>query len=814
MDLLKRKPHSDPALFLPVYYANLGPVGIPTAAGLDSWTMHVSSINRALLSLQGTTQLWMAGFRWPDGLLSELWPRIWSWVRFLDVYNETIQAFIPLSQVDAYSLYMRSSIEVLTNSTVVPLASIPSHMRVLAGRAWRITLPPVPGRNTMAHSDVVRFLGNDTESGRPSNFREYLEGVGTVNDFAKLIIRHIARAMPVKPLFIFFQLSGMLRMLVERNDHSGPLHKALLDHGIVKALMNVACHYATSDAEDTVAVVAMCFTLLQRAFSTHSQVTLQCVQRPGTHWNHCLRPLLERVLPRSMVSYHVVRALSRYRTDEQRLLPVLDFQDGALSALWESFNTLATGTVSTLQAYDSGAYQSIRACDNMECGRLCRRNEIKRCSSCHQTNYCSVRCQSIDWHVDGHRAICPRLRPLRPAEHPLLSARDGSFLRALIHHLHETRIVAWCMQKVHFMYVHPGVPFYVLCDYTHGGAIVAAHACAEVPRDAARSSAARWEDQVARMGRSGGRMDIAVVLVASGTRKLRHVAALRTKSSALNDALARTATSLSPSLDRTTVESMPGGWAATQRRRVLCVDPSSPRAPPARMRSPSERASAVAAAIRSMIPLPAPLSSRVSAPPAPAPAPLPLAGSCAPRAATSAPTRAGSSVYSRMIALRAVSVEAGAGAEGAEATAARRACSSARRTCGSARRTRSAAIAARDVAGCGGDAGNGRGAHQGGEASGGGGGAGGAMSVGIGSPCAVREARGADNSDSAAQRHSASASSSTESSGGELVPIVLMRGGASSTRAGAAARGAEDLARRDSICARTSAAASENASRV
>ncbi|KAJ7267762.1 hypothetical protein C8J57DRAFT_1509863 [Mycena rebaudengoi] len=573
MELLKRQPHSDPAIFLPVYYANLDPAGIPTAAGLDSWTTHVSPINRALLSLEGTTHLWAASYRWPDGLLSALWPRIWSWAHFLDVYNETILPFIPLSEVDAYSLYMRSILDILTNSTEVPLASFPPGIRMLFGRAWRITLPPIPGRNTMAHSDVVRFLGTNTESGRPCNFRAYLQGVGTVNDFAALIIRHIAHAMPDgTPIYLHFQLSGMLRMLVERNDHSGPLHMALLDHGIVRWTIKIICHFADSFAEQTVELIAMCFTLLQRAFDafpsypavaealeSNTFITLisRCAQRQGTHWNHYFRRLFETVLPRSMVSYQV-RELSRCRIDEQRLLPVLDFQDAELSAAWERFNTLATATISILQAYDSGAYQAIRACDNMKCGRLCGWNEIKRCSSCHQTNYCSVRCQSIDWRVDGHRAICQRLRPLRLAEYALPSARDNSFLHALIHHLHEVRIVAWCIEKVHFMYLHPGVPFYVLCDCTRGDTIMVVHSCAEPPPDPACSdaSAAQWEDQVARVVRSGGQMGIIVVLVAVGTRKVRRMATLRTEISALNDALARIAAGLPSGLDRATVESI------------------------------------------------------------------------------------------------------------------------------------------------------------------------------------------------------------------------------------------------------------------
>ncbi|KAJ6478311.1 hypothetical protein C8R45DRAFT_1157101 [Mycena sanguinolenta] len=467
---------------------------------------------------------------------------------------------------------MRSILEILTNSNEVPLPSFPPGLRMLFGRAWRITLPPVPGRNTMAHSDVVRFLGTDTESGRPGNFREYLEGVGTVNDFAALIARHIFHAMPDSThIHLHFQLSVMLRMLVERNDHSGPLHMALLDHGIVRWITKILCHYAVSVAEETMELVAMCFTLLQRAFdafpsypavtealesSTLITLISRCAQRQGTHWNHYLRRLFATVLPRSMVSYQVVRELSRCRIDEQRLLPVLEFQDAELTATWERFNTLATATISILQAYDSGVYPAIRACDNMKCGRLCGQNEIKCCSSCHQTNYCSAKCQSIDWRVDGHRAICQRLRPLRLAEYTLPSVRDNSFLRALIHHLHEVRIVALCIEKVHFMYLHPGVPFYVLCDCTRGDTIIVVRSCAEPPPDPAGSdaSAAQWEDQVACMMRSGGRMGIIVVLVAVGRRKVRRMAALRTDTSALNDALAQIVAGLPSGLNRATVE--------------------------------------------------------------------------------------------------------------------------------------------------------------------------------------------------------------------------------------------------------------------
>ncbi|KAJ7353050.1 hypothetical protein DFH08DRAFT_59139 [Mycena albidolilacea] len=189
------------------------------------------------------------------------------------------------------------------------------------------------------------------------------------------------------------------------------------------------------------------------------------------------------------------------------------------------------------QAYTRGGYQSIRGCDNMECGQLCRRKEISRCSSCHRANYCSTACQAVDWRDGQHSLLCSRPRALLPGP---LTARERAFLHALIHHAYERYIMHFCLQKIAFMHARRGDQYYLVFDYTKVPQTGEVHSVGMGPPpdpNPSDASAAEWEDQLARAARSGWPMNPVVVLLADGKRTYRRMAALRSRTSALHDGL-------------------------------------------------------------------------------------------------------------------------------------------------------------------------------------------------------------------------------------------------------------------------------------
>ncbi|KAJ6571113.1 hypothetical protein B0H19DRAFT_1064230 [Mycena capillaripes] len=77
-------------------------------------------------------------------------------------------------------------------------------------------------------------------------------------------------------------------------------------------------------------------------------------------------------------------------------------------------------------------------------------------------------CQVVDWHQDGHKTVCLRQqRALRLTPDPF-SARERSFLQALVHDTYATTIPSLSAKEVVFMHDHPGETFYILVDYTAG----------------------------------------------------------------------------------------------------------------------------------------------------------------------------------------------------------------------------------------------------------------------------------------------------------------------------------------------------------
>ncbi|KAF8140797.1 hypothetical protein K438DRAFT_698578 [Mycena galopus ATCC 62051] len=264
-----------------------------------------------------------------------------------------------------------------------------------------------------------------------------------------------------------------------------------------------------------------------------------------------LRTLLQQVLPRSLISHTVLSAIDRpVEKDAVLLFPPPDpFRSPELFQLWDRFNKAALRNVRILQAYNQ-AVSTVLGCDNMKCEQIRKKNEFKRCSSCRALYYCSTACQALDWYEDGHRDVCKHLRNLRLAEPETLSARDRSFLLALVHYDHEKHLRRSCVDKIAFMHQNPGKQSYLLFNYTGEFEGPQVHSVDSPPDpNPSEESAAQWADQVARAARSGGRLNLVVVLVADGKHVSRRMVPVRSPTSEFHHGLSQIAARIPPGAD-------------------------------------------------------------------------------------------------------------------------------------------------------------------------------------------------------------------------------------------------------------------------
>ncbi|KAJ7738988.1 hypothetical protein B0H16DRAFT_1891185 [Mycena metata] len=152
---------------------------------------------------------------------------------------------------------------------------------------------------------------------------------------------------------------------------------------------------------------------------------------------------------------------------------------------------------------------SSQACDNMKCGVILAKSQLRRCSQCGKRYYCSAPCQAKDWRDDGHRGVC---KSLQKSSIDLGTATERGFMRAVLDRDFEEDRPALFRRQVMFIYQNPESDFYCLYDYegvpTGSGVYALENFPCENPF---------WEDCVARARRSGGRMEIHLMNVPDGT---------------------------------------------------------------------------------------------------------------------------------------------------------------------------------------------------------------------------------------------------------------------------------------------------------
>ncbi|KAJ7058667.1 hypothetical protein C8F01DRAFT_1232362 [Mycena amicta] len=142
----------------------------------------------------------------------------------------------------------------------------------------------------------------------------------------------------------------------------------------------------------------------------------------------------------ALTVYHPVVAQLR------KSLPTVDGLDAdrhfcypALIPMWCRFIGLARERVAVLQVSSSGNSTIGRRCDNPECFHICARKQMRRCSGCQTTLYCSTPCQAKDWDA-GHRRGCFVIRGRQKDEYSGdQPERIHSFLHALMAYERQTK---------------------------------------------------------------------------------------------------------------------------------------------------------------------------------------------------------------------------------------------------------------------------------------------------------------------------------------------------------------------------------------
>ncbi|KAJ7779882.1 hypothetical protein B0H16DRAFT_727733 [Mycena metata] len=580
--ILNSLPEEQASGVLPVFYANLEPTLIPNLDVIDRIvdpSTSLPSVDNAVSSLSGLCTL--ASKRYPFLLDAawDLWPRVLKWLEFLHTYwtclpgrRTTFEQRV--HRVGHASLLLRLADHEPTGTAI---KAIPGFRRIVAG-AWA----------TMLHYDVHDSPGffaprpklveltrhlfamtDDIHTRR--NFEEILDAFGgSFRDLVAALRKHISHAVSeAKSQIAVGALNAALIFLQHREGRHHDLTPSLLSGGIITSLVlaleidgsappvaNLPHQIVDLDLALLVEYIKLSpgYTGIEEALEAgllrYLLAFTEKMVQPSRHGMYDdLQDLLCAVLPSGLVSHPILMLMKD--SIPQFATAVLNpkFRDSALFEDWITLTEdMLVGRLEVMDAWDARGRPSYLACDNMRCGKIHRKTELKRCGACQIHAYCSSDCQRDDWHR-GHRTVCSDLREARLNLHQMLRPRERAFLRALLHADYRRLQFQISLDTISFIHSHPGEPYFVLFDYSET-VDVKAEVCSRTTL-APNECAGQW----ARAARSGGRMTIHIMRIAMGKLNQQLVLPLRAETPRLQQGLHRIASTVDE-LSRSQIEAL------------------------------------------------------------------------------------------------------------------------------------------------------------------------------------------------------------------------------------------------------------------
>ncbi|KAJ6479491.1 hypothetical protein C8R47DRAFT_1322689 [Mycena vitilis] len=515
--LIPDTPFAQLRFFIPAFYANLATRDIPDLRRqLDTKLPAVKTrISKVVLALKGISDL-------QEHLVSrahgEVWVSAWAWIRFFEECEKCRPCETGTATSDLHLLYLETILSLSQDTeTLLTIISTPG-VRLLFSKGWVVAVGRLQTSDKLILQLNEFLLGTNPKN--PRNLEELIEGAGgTPNDFASLLVSHIRLAAPHRdhtlsdqdglallPIFVFLHDVGLM---------DGPLRGPLRSYSASFAIL--VAHIMAHPG----------FPAVQQALAAGLlRAILVCTSRRMPHLDFGLHLLLRDILPKSLV-YHSVLSVTQAALDDAKdLANTREFRASPFVQEWNNFVEVATERLVVMERYNNGKLGAWRACDHLECGAMRKDDTLLRCAACHNAFYCSKECQVTDW-TDGHRKLC-KTDVNRPQEiTPQLTFRDRDFLRALLHHDYEAARAEVLALQIGCLRRTPNDLCFVKFDYRAGRvAIEAAPSLGELP---ATNQQGRPDKLglCGRAARSGGRMELHVMLVGEGEHARGHCIPLR-----------------------------------------------------------------------------------------------------------------------------------------------------------------------------------------------------------------------------------------------------------------------------------------------
>ncbi|KAJ7241143.1 hypothetical protein C8J57DRAFT_1561794 [Mycena rebaudengoi] len=426
LEKLEQAKNSIPAvhrlLLLPLYRIHLDPSAIPSPedaeklvlGGDPDIVLHGPIL--ALTALIGVDNTLPA-------VLVDLWPRVWKWSQFLDIY------FPLLSQNFGIMLLLLLS-RFLCHPLAGALMKNTPGVLIAYTRAWKGLflgpMHPLPEFILDALGSFMQSISDPLSALDSEALAEMIEGAGgSVDDLASLILTHIEYFAPYDS---YLSLRSWLRRY------------------LVSAVSR-ALHSLADDAfSETTVVMAHCIHLVGYTFipqggylrfkeAVESGFLLGFVSwtiRDNSDAGF-VGKMFKTTFPAFTIYHSILSPLKERLTEVREAAKEEGFINSDIYSHWWSFVRLAETRIMIMEKYDSRAVVSLQGCDNVQCLQIRERRHFRRCAVCQTFYYCSKECQTRHWKSGGHRELC-KSHATRHRERPEpYSPHDKSFMRALLH---------------------------------------------------------------------------------------------------------------------------------------------------------------------------------------------------------------------------------------------------------------------------------------------------------------------------------------------------------------------------------------------